>query len=304
MAEAAELGPMTEIALDGRAKSATERVLRWVWWGGISVLVLMVLTVAWLVTYTRLYGAGDAVGYNLGLVGGIMMLTLLLYPIRKRLRSWDRFGAMRPWFRYHMVMGIAGPVLILFHATFKTGSMNARVALYSTLLVCASGIIGRFVYRRIHRGLYGRKMTLAETEQDLLASANDMRSVLGLAPEVGERLREFQTYATQELPSAKDRAWRFISVRWRGRRLTRSVFQTAKVALKRAARKQRWSRMELRLHWRLAKTQIRSFVESTCAAAQFSTWERLFSLWHVAHVPFIYLLVICGIVHVVAVHMY
>jgi hypothetical protein len=78
----------------------------------------------------------------------------------------------------------------------------------------------------------------------------------------------------------------------------------AKVALKRAARKQRWTRVELRLHWRLAKGQIRTYVDATCSAAQFSTWEWLFSLWHVAHVPFIYLLVVCGIVHVVAVHMY
>jgi hypothetical protein len=304
MAEAAGLGPMTEIALDGRAKSGTEFVLRWIWWGGIAILSIMVLTLAWLVTYARLYTPGDGVGYNLGLAGGIMMLTLLLYPLRKRLRSWGRLGGMRPWFRYHMVMGIAGPVLVLFHSTFKTGSMNGSVALYSTLLVCASGIIGRFVYRHIHRGLYGRKLTLAETEQDLTASANDMRSVIGLAPEVGEKLREFQTYATQDLTGFGARARRFMTVRWRGRQVTRSVYQTAKVALKRAARKQRWTRVELRLHWRLAKGQIRTFVDATCASSQFSTWEWLFSLWHIAHVPFIYLLVVCGIVHVVAVHMY
>jgi hypothetical protein len=30
----------------------------------------------------------------------------------------------------------------------------------------------------------------------------------------------------------------------------------------------------------------------------------LFSLWHVLHVPFVFMLVISGIVHVISVHMY
>ena len=35
-----------------------------------------------------------------------------------------------------------------------------------------------------------------------------------------------------------------------------------------------------------------------------SAYERLFALWHVAHIPFVYLLVVSAIVHVVAVHAY
>jgi len=30
----------------------------------------------------------------------------------------------------------------------------------------------------------------------------------------------------------------------------------------------------------------------------------LFSLWHILHVPFVFMLVISGVVHVIAVHMY
>jgi hypothetical protein len=30
----------------------------------------------------------------------------------------------------------------------------------------------------------------------------------------------------------------------------------------------------------------------------------MFSLWHVLHVPFVFMLVISGVVHVIAVHMY
>jgi len=38
--------------------------------------------------------------------------------------------------------------------------------------------------------------------------------------------------------------------------------------------------------------------------AQFSTYERLFSLWHVIHIPFLCMLVITALLHVVAVHVY
>ena len=35
-----------------------------------------------------------------------------------------------------------------------------------------------------------------------------------------------------------------------------------------------------------------------------NSYERLFGLWHVFHLPFFYMLVVTAIVHVVAVHMY
>jgi hypothetical protein len=38
--------------------------------------------------------------------------------------------------------------------------------------------------------------------------------------------------------------------------------------------------------------------------AQYSAYERLFALWHLAHLPFVYLLIISAVVHVIAVHAY
>ena len=38
--------------------------------------------------------------------------------------------------------------------------------------------------------------------------------------------------------------------------------------------------------------------------AQYTAYERVFALWHMAHLPFVYLLVISAIVHVIAVHAY
>lgn len=288
----------------GAPRSLVERLLRWTWRAGLAILLAMVLFLAWLVARGQLYQAGDDIGYNLGLAGGLMMLSLLLYPLRKRVRLLDRLGPMRHWFRYHMVAGIGGPLLIVFHSTFRLGSMNGRVALYAMLLVAASGVVGRFVYRHIHRGLYGRKMTIAEAEQELKASSDDVRSVFALVPSLEARLKGFHDLAFTELPGLGARVWRFVTLRWRGHRLVRSIGWDAKKALRQAMSEHGWTLAEARLHWRLAKEQMNTYVDAVCQAAQFSIWEKLFSLWHVAHVPFLYLLLFSGIVHVVAVHMY
>ena len=39
-------------------------------------------------------------------------------------------------------------------------------------------------------------------------------------------------------------------------------------------------------------------------AATLGVYERLFSLWHVLHVPLFVILVLTAIIHVVAVHLY
>ncbi|MBL0147942.1 MAG: hypothetical protein IPP87_04100 [Ideonella sp.] len=55
---------------------------------------------------------------------------------------------------------------------------------------------------------------------------------------------------------------------------------------------------------REARELVHSELMTLQRIAQFSAWERLFSWWHVAHVPFVYLMVLSAIAHVVAVHAY
>lgn len=304
MAGMSALGPMTVISMEGQAKSGTEKVLRGVWRSAIAVLVLLLLALAWMVAFGDLYEPGSDFGYNLGLVGGLLMVSLLLYPLRKRVRFLDRLGRMEHWFRYHMIAGIGGPVLVLFHSTFKTGSMNGTVALYAMLLVALSGIVGRFLYRHVHRGLYGRHLTLIDAQADLKASIENLGSVFSLQSDIEPRLHAFYKEAMAPLDSVAARIWRFLSLRWRSRILAREVRLDAKRALRRLGRDKRIPRHQLLLNYRLAREQIDAFLEAVIKTSQLAGWERLFSLWHVVHIPFLYLLVISGIVHVIAVHMY
>jgi hypothetical protein len=70
------------------------------------------------------------------------------------------------------------------------------------------------------------------------------------------------------------------------------------------AKAQDWSPEQLRKRRRQARALTRHFLVSVVRVAQFTAYERLFALWHVLHVPFVYLLVLTACFHVFAVHAY
>lgn len=258
---------------------------------------------AWLAGHLKLYTPGSDLGYYLGLAGSLMMALLLLYPLRKRLAFLRRAGEVRHWFRLHMFLGITGPVLVMFHSTLQAASLNAAIALYSMLLVAASGIVGRFVYTKIHHGLYGRQATLQERQERLGRASGAVRSKLRFSDELERRLAAFEAYATAERAGLFG-ARRFLAVALRARWLHRRTLREIRRVLAAAALEQGWTREQVATRLRIARRMLEDYLDSLQDVAQFRVYERLFSLWHVLHVPFVYMLVICAIVHVVAVHMY
>ncbi|OGS95513.1 MAG: hypothetical protein A3K04_10050 [Gallionellales bacterium RBG_16_56_9] len=282
--------------------SLTDNALRVAWHVSVWVFVIVMVALAWFVATERPYKAGDAIGYNLGLVGGSMMLMLLIYSLRKRLGFMNKAGPVRHYFAFHMFLGVVGPILVIFHTTFKIGALNSRIALYSMLLVAGSGLVGRFVYRHIHQGLYGRQTSLAEAEQLLNESAESVQSILSISPDIEKKLEDFRAYSVVKLKGVLARSWRFMTLRMRGHSLAHAVRKEAWHALVQAGREKNWPHDELAAQQKLAGERINGYVEAVCSAATYATWVRLFALWHVVHVPFLYLLILTGIVHVIAVN--
>lgn len=271
----------------------------WLW----PAIVLLVVA-GWAARNGRYYEAGDDFGYYLGVVGGLMMLTLLLYSLRKHIRFMHNWGATRHWFRLHMFLGIAGPTLILFHSTFRAGSVNATVALSCMILVAGSGVIGRFIYRKIHHGLYGRSATLQEVQTNLGIVGGDVKSKFHFAPRLEARLKAFETSVLAEHGSAWSRFWQFITVGLRAAWTYRVVTKELARLGRDHARKHAWDTVKLEKRLVGGRTAIRRYLDAVIDVARFNAYERLFSLWHVLHVPFVFMLIISGIAHVIAVHMY
>ena len=273
-----------------------------------SILLLPVLVLSsvliWLVARGEYYSPGDDFGYYLGVVGASMMLALLLYPLRKHVSFLSKLGAMSHWFRFHMLLGIGGPTLILLHSKFTIGSLNAGVAMGCMVLVAGSGVVGRFMYRRIHHGLYGRRATLQEMQAQLGTQEGEVRSKFHFAPQVEARLKAFGDLAHAHPNGFLRSTWQFLTISLRARYVHSQCMRDLKKILGSHATQRGWERDKLRRRVATASVMISTYLEAARHAAQFSAYERLFSLWHILHVPFVFMLVISGVVHVIAVHMY
>ena len=259
------------------------------------LLVLYVLQRGWQQRGQGLLIAESGLGYALGIIGGSLMLLLLLYPLRKRLRFMATLGKVQYWFRMHMLFGVLGPVCILFHCSFRLGSLNSNVALICMLLVASSGLVGRYFYAKIHHGLYGQKANIAELQQDTLRLQQDLDDQLQNLPEILALLSRFEDYALQVPPSIAHATWRYLTlglVTWRHYFL-----------LRRHIRRQ-WPahrHQDESLRHRLIRL-VTARLGSIRKLAEFHFYERMFSLWHVIHLPLFILMVITGVV--LAVHMY
>lgn len=267
-------------------------------------LISVFLVAGWLVRDLGLITPKQGTGYWLGIIGGSLMLSLLLYPLRKKIRFFHRLGSTRRWFRMHMILGLLGPLLVLYHCNFQLGSFNSRVALYCMLLVAVSGIVGRHFYAAIHRGLYGRKLTLSELRKELAASAAKSHGLATLMPKLVARLDQLcdelqGDKVTNSLGIRRSLKWLLthrlvrLSLQWTARRELR----LAAVRFEVVARDQR----------RLKRTTshfIRDYTKLMTRVAKFTVYERLFAIWHVLHLPIFFVMVLSALVHVLAVHMY
>ncbi len=269
-----------------------------VWFALVSLVL-----VSWPVYMGWVIKPGSGLGYYFGLVGGVMMLLMLLYPVRKHM-SWARtWGPVRYWFMVHMIFGIGGPVLVIFHSTFHVRSLNAAVAFYSMLLVASSGIIGRFIYKRIHHGLYGRKSNLEELQQAVDSSQNKMSEINAIlfdATGVGERLEKFRHKAMSHQGAFPVRAWIFMTLGLRRRYLAYRFSRKLKRAIAVLGKSQRWDKQHQDQRYQAVSQDVKEYLGVIQEAAQFVAYEKLFRLWHVLHSPFVWSLGASGIVHVIA----
>jgi hypothetical protein len=241
----------------------------------------------------------DGLGYWLGIIGGSLMLALLVYPLRKRVPKLAVIGSVRLWFRTHMVLGIVGPLAILYHANFSLGATNSNVALACMLLVAGSGLVGRYLYARIHHGLYGQKATLRELTADaerLRNHAGTLKVLPGLMAEVEGAEREIARRAPLVIQP--------VLAALRERRESRRIRRLVRNAVAMAATRSAALSQERERFTRAATEYVAARLRAVRRIAEFEASERLFAIWHVLHIPLFVVLVIVGVVHVIAVNVY
>lgn len=266
-------------------------------------VALLAIVAGWSLRNEQYTVAYEGLGYWLGIIGGSMILLLMLYPLRKKFRAMGIFGSVKAWFQAHMLLGVVGPLLVLYHANFRLGSLNSRVALISMIAVAVSGLIGRYLYAKIHHGLYGHRVTLNELMSDA-TTARKQQTRIDFLPQLDDRLLKIEKRVLQTragfLSSAVKPFVLTVSTRWAGFRLgIQSRREIRRLAAKLPVVAAHQQRIAI-----AAKRHIAERLAMVRKISQFAFYERLFSLWHVFHYPLFIILVVAAFVHILAVHMY
>ena len=208
-------------------------------------------------------------GHGLGIVGSLsMIMGVSLYMLRKRIRKFHRLGQIRHWLEFHIFLCVLGPVLVLYHTSFKVGGLVA-VSFWSMVAVVLSGVAGRFIYIRIPRTIEGRELSLTEIRN----LKKDLHEALSAMPGMGPESLKNIVEATEKYYHGR-----------KGMRIT-------KKALRKSGIKQSDKRHILRL--------VRREISLNRRIDRLHLMQNLFKYWHVAHLPFALIMLVIMLVHVV-----
>ncbi len=274
-----------------------------------AFLLILALYFGWRIRDEYFLSAEFGLGYALGIIGGSMMLLLLVYPLKKRFYDSALFIlSTKSWFKLHMAFGILGPLLVLYHCNFNLGSTNSNIALGSMLLMVASGIVGRFIYSKIHFGLYGKKVELRELQTKKLLvekQIDDERheNIIFMSEALTAKLQAFE----KKVLKHRSLTGTFFNILTLGITTRLGYFSLAR-CLKNDQQKNsqyyQLSRIEQHQHLNASRVHIANYLSTIRKIAGLGFYERLFYLWHMLHMPIFFMLIITGFIHVFAVHTY
>jgi hypothetical protein len=231
-----------------------------------------------------------AIGQSAGLLALLIFVFLWLYPLRKKYRALAFTGSVARWLDVHILAAIGLPLLLAIHASWRFDGI-VGLGYFAMLVVCASGVVGRYLYVRIPRSRSGVASSREEVAIERRALIADIAAETGLDPFVVE-----QTLSVSG-PSGSTSVTRTLLhlvsddiTRWR---LTR--------ALRRRLREARGGKAldaaTLDRVVRLAGREISLEQQLRMLDAT----QRVFGYWHVAHRPFAVTALVAVIIHVAVV---
>jgi hypothetical protein len=102
--------------------------------------------------YRTLNPAG-LIGHGYGIVGTALILTNLLYVVRRRFAKHlpHSIGSMQAWLNGHAFTGLLGSLLVVFHSAFQLRTPIATVTSASLAIVVVTGLVGFYIHALVPR---------------------------------------------------------------------------------------------------------------------------------------------------------
>lgn len=240
--------------------------------------------------HTLLRSSGT-LGQATGVLAFLIFVFLWLYPLRKKWRALAFTGSIAKWLDVHVVAAIGLPLLLTVHAAWRSDGLIG-IGFASMLVVCASGVVGRYLYTRIPRARSGAELTRDEVVVERNRLIDDIATDVGLDPRVIESALDDGGQGGGEAGVMRIFADLFTNDirRWRKTRQLRHRLQEL-------AQGRQVSEAALSHALKLADREIALSQQVRMLEAT----QRVFRYWHVAHKPFALTALLAVMIHVVVV---
>lgn len=256
---------------------------RELWLSFIAIVVISVLYVFVVITYGSIPAASELFGHGIGIIGFILMLMAeTLYTLRKRSKS-AKWGRMSTWLQFHIFTGLVGPYMVLLHTSWKFNGLAGMVMLL-TVIIVASGFVGRYIYTSVPRNADGIEIEAVELEQRIRSVDGELQTWLSAHPELYRKLSN--RLSPQAIGSGNRLVFGRAFQEWNAR----LKWWRVSSRMDREARAQARQLNELLRHERNLRRQLASIVLS----------RRLLGLWHAVHIPVGMALFTAAFIHIVA----
>ncbi len=204
------------------------------------------------------------IGHGYGIAGTGLILTNLLYLVRRKLAHW-KLGSMRAWLDGHVLTGLLGSVLVLFHSALQVRTTIAATTSVSLAVVVLTGVVGRFLYALApKREVHATVSLLADVEF----------AVPGLGGRIATALKEVPPYTLKGearlIPAI------FAIPRWRrSAKLRRRTVRNVINASVDPSRYGRADRRKLKKLFRSVEKSASQEVRSIAAATILRSWRSM-----------------------------
>ena len=233
--------------------------------------------------YNLLKPSGE-LGHGMGIIGSLLMIFgMVSYMARKRYRFLSRMGLLKHWLEFHIFLCTIGPIMILFHTSYKFGGLVA-ISFWSMVAVFLSGIIGRFIYIQIPHNYEGRELNLNEVR--------DMNSDVAGVIQNSNNLDEESFKMIVDLINKKvEQYYNNPIVRYFKKKSgDRKSLQDVKSLLK----KKKLPKVE----YKRIVALVNDNINLNRKIERLDSMQSLFKYWHVAHLPFALVMLFIMIIHV------
>ena len=118
-----------------------------------------------------------SIGHLYGWIGTAIILSNLLYLVRRRLARVRSFGSMRFWLQWHVASGILGPLLVILHSALTARTTVAILSSASLGVLVVTGLVGRYLHALVPRTQDGGRRSAEEVRADLDHALMHLRAV-------------------------------------------------------------------------------------------------------------------------------